>query len=88
MMKHNPDTPKKSKKKTKKPFVDDGHTVYDMSGLRGPGEQSEKENGVGLNRREKRAAIRAAFAHYLPILLLVILAFFGAMMLIRLWLHV
>ena len=82
-LKRNPKPPKK-----KKPvYIDDGHTVYDMSGLHPDGGKADDKDDAGLNRREKHAAIRAAFAVYLPRMLMLILCFLAAMGLIYLWLH-
>lgn len=78
---------KEKKKKNRTPYIDDGHTVYDMSGLGPSNESSDNKSDVGLSKKEKWAAIRAAFALYLPILLLVFGCFFVAMLIIRLWLH-
>lgn len=78
----------KKKKKKRLPYVDDGHTVYDMSGLSKARGESDPESQVGLTRGEKRAAIRAAFAKYLPVLLTVLVCFFLTMLLIRCWLRV
>ena len=78
---------KEKKKKKRTPYIDDGHTVYDMSGLRPSNESSVGKSDVGLSKKEKWAAIRAAFALYFPILLLVFGCFLVAMLIIRLWLH-
>ncbi len=80
-----PSRAEKPKKKQRVPYVDDGHTIYDMSCLRKPGEGAE-QNGVGLTRREKWAAIRAAFCHYIPALLITIGAFGITLLLMYLWL--
>lgn len=77
---------KKENKKPKKPFIDDGHTVYDMSGLSGKGDDTRRERNVFLTRAEKRAAIGAAFSTYLPVLLIVLACFGLTMLLIRFWL--
>ncbi len=75
-------------RKKKEKFVDDGHTVYDMSGVPQPVWKKRKsEKGVGLTGKERRAAIRAAFATYLPIFLGVIACFIAAMIIILLWLN-
>lgn len=79
---------KKECKKKQKPYVDDGHTVYDMSGLSGTGDDTRRERNVSLTRKEKRAAVAAAFSVYGPVLLVVLLCFGAAALLIRLWLHV
>ena len=83
---------KKEKKKAKVVYVDDGRTIYDMSGVTRPGqvifpEKKEKNNEdkksrkaekVGLTRSERWAAIKAAYAVYLPVLLGVLLCFSAA----------
>ncbi len=77
---------KKAKKpKKKKPkFVDDGRTVYSMEGL-----NKHKTDGESLDmtKKEKRALIKAALAHYLPIFLGVIGCFSIAAIIMYLWLH-
>lgn len=74
------------KKQRKQPYVDDGHTIYDMSGLTGQ-DKTHATQPVGLSKKEKRAAISAAFACYLPLLLIVLGSFMLVMLLIKLWLH-
>ena len=61
-----------AKKKKKKVIYieDDGHTVYPMDNV--VGKKKKKDDDVGLSRKERRAMISAALAHFLPILLLVI----------------
>ena len=80
---------KKSKKKVKVVYVDDGRTIYDMSGVTRPGQvifpdkkekkgqdsKKNKKEKVGLTRAERWAAIKAAYAVYLPMLLGVLLCF-------------
>ncbi|HBF15296.1 MAG TPA: hypothetical protein DDW30_06400 [Clostridiales bacterium] len=78
----------KKKKKKRLPYTDDGHTVYDMSALSKQRGESDPADRVGLTRGERRAAIKAAFAKYLPVLLIVLICFFMTMLLMRLWLHV
>ncbi len=80
--------PEKKKKKKRTPYVDDGHTVYDMSCLTDPREREAQKNRVGLTNRERWAVIQAAFMRFAPPMLLTILGFFAAMLLIRLWLHI
>lgn len=83
----------KSKKKRKTPYQDDGHTVYNMDNVVrqnpfGPddiGKDNKKDN-VGLSRKERFAAIRAAFQVYLPILLGVLICFALAGLLLVFWL--
>lgn len=74
----------KDKKKNKRAFVDDGRTVYDMSGLN-PDGKKEKEP-IGLSGKERRAAIRAAFLVYGRVFLLVLAAFTATGLLLWLWL--
>ena len=76
---------KPDKKPKKQPYVDDGHTVYDMSGLTGK-DKSKPTQHVGLSKKEKIAAIAAAFECYLPMLLIVLGSFGLVMLLIMLWL--
>lgn len=72
----------KKKKKQKKVYREDnGETIYSMSGLYGrtPDEQAEYEkkleNRVNATRSERWAMIKAAFAVYGPLLLMVVGAF-------------
>ena len=74
-------------KKQKKQYIDDGHTIYDMSALTGE-DKSNSTQQVGLSNKEKIAAILAAFQCYLPMLLIVLGSFFFVMLLIALWLSV
>ena len=79
----------KNSKSTKKPkkkkpkFVDDGRTVYSMEGL----SKHKGKDSLDLSKKEKRALIKAAFAHYLPIFLGVIGCFSIAAIILYLWLH-
>ena len=80
---------KKRKKKVKVVYVDDGRTIYDMSGVTRPGQvifpekkdktkhdgKKDKKEQVGLTRAERWAAIKAAYAVYLPVLFGVLLCF-------------
>lgn len=77
----------KPEKKKKQPYVDDGHTVYDMSMLTGKDKKRPSQH-VGLSRKEKIAAIFAAFECYFPLLLIVMGSFLLVMLLIKLWLRV
>ena len=76
---------KPEKKRKKQPYIDDGHTVYDMSALNK--DKIDPTKHVGLSNKEKIAAILAAFECYLPLLLLVIGSFALVMLLINLWLN-
>ena len=73
------------KKKTKVIYVDDGHTVYEMDNV-GRKKNSDKGGDLRLTRKERRAAIMAAFAYYLPRLLLVIGCFCLVGLLMYFWL--
>lgn len=77
---------KPDKKRKKQPYIDDGHTVYDMSGL--TGKDKSPTQFVGLSNKEKIAAIIAAFECYLPLLFMVIGSFLLVMLLIKVWLRV
>lgn len=77
---------KPDKKRKKQPYIDDGHTVYDMSALTGE-DKNRKTQQIGLSSKEKIAAILAAFECYLPMLLMVIGSFLLVMLLISLWLR-
>lgn len=82
-----PETVKsKPKKKKKVKYVDDGHTVYSMEGLDEIRGIRRRGDGIKLSREERRAAIRAAFARYLPVLLIVIGSFTLAALLLYFWL--
>ena len=73
----------------KSEFVDDGRTLYDMSGLddmHGTGPRRDKKDGIKVTRAERRALIKAALAHYAPIFFGVIVCFTLAALLIYLWL--
>ena len=76
-----------SKRKTK--FVDDGRTLYDMSGLddmHGTGARRVNKERVNVTRAERRALIKAALAHYTPIFFGVLACFTLAAPLIYVWL--
>ncbi len=77
---------KKQKNKTKTKYVDDGHTVYDMSGLSDKGIGRDKNDGIGLSGKEKWAAIKAAVICYLPALIIALAGFGAAMLIIYFWL--
>lgn len=77
---------KKNNKKQRKVYIDDGHTIYDMSGLTGKGDDTKSEKSISLSRKEKHAAIRAALITYLPALITGIVCFGLTMLLMRLWL--
>ena len=75
----------KKPKKEKARYVDDGHTIYPMDGLTAPRVKTDN-SGTGLNKKERRAAIRAAYATYLPILGIVLGCFLLTMLVISFWL--
>ena len=80
-------SPSSEKRKTE--FVDDGRTVYDMSGLDDMHSTGPRRNGkedIKLTRAERRALIRAAFARYAPIFFGVLVCFTLAALLIYFWL--
>lgn len=74
-------------KKQKRKYIDDGHTIYNMNIEGMPGYMPKKDDNVSLTKRERKALISAALAHYFPILLIVIGSFFLALLLILLWLN-
>lgn len=86
-MKNNKEPIDKSKKEKQK-YIDDGHTVCDMDGVRSPFDvlRRKKDSDGGLSRKEKRAAIKAALQVYLPIVLGAILCFVFVGVLMYLWL--
>lgn len=75
---------KKRAEKKKSAYVDDGHTVYDMSGLDG-GKKADRDD-VGLTRSERRAAIKAALGRYMPIVLMTVVCFALVAALLSFWL--
>ena len=77
---------KKKNKVRKAPYIDDGHTIYDMSGLNDSRKKTDPENNLGMSRKEKFAAIRAALIVYLPGLLAILAGFGLTMLLIYFWL--
>ncbi len=77
----------KKSKKEKQVYIDDGHTIYSMEQLVGPENYNKKEKGAGLTKKERRAAITAAFEAYLPIALGVLACFSAAVLLIYFWLR-
>ncbi len=80
----------RSGEKRKTEYEDDGRTVYDMSGLddmHRTGPRREKKESINVTRAERRAMIRAAFAHYAPIFFGVLACFALAGLLIYFWLR-
>ena len=76
----------KKEKKSKQTYIDDGHTIYSMEQLVGPENYNKKEKRAALTKRERRAAIKAAYRTYLPMLLGVVICFLLAFLLIYFWL--
>ncbi len=74
-------------KKKKQKYVDDGHTIYNMDVDGMPHRISKNKTGVGLTKAERRAAILAAFLHFLPIFIGVLVCFTIAYLLIYFWLR-
>ena len=72
---------------------DDGHTIYDMSGVvdkfgrsgSNAKKQDSKNGGVYLTKKEKRALIKAGFKYYLPYLGIMLIGFAIAILLVYLW---
>ena len=76
----------KPKKKKKVKYIDDGHTVYSMEGLDEMRGVKRRGDSIKLSRKEKWAAIRAAFARFLPLFLGVIACFSLTAVLLYFWL--
>lgn len=77
----------KPKKKKKVKYIDDGHTVYSMEGLDEARGIKRRGDSVKLSRKERWAAIRAAFARFFPIFLGVVGCFSLAALLLYFWLR-
>ena len=77
----------KKEKKQKQVYIDDGHTIYSMEQLVGPENYDKKEKRAGLTKKERRAAISAAFEVYLPVLVGVLACFSLVAVLIYFWLR-
>ncbi len=80
------DKSKIKKKKKKVKYIDDGHTVYSMEGLDEARGIKKRGESIKLNRKEKWAAIRAAFARFFPIFLGVVGCFSLTALLLYFWL--
>ncbi|MCH5158187.1 MAG: hypothetical protein J1F33_03210 [Clostridiales bacterium] len=78
---------RKVKKKKKVKYIDDGHTVYSMEGLDEARGIKRRDDSIKLTRKEKWAAIRAAFARFLPIFLGVVACFSLTALLLYFWLR-
>lgn len=90
---------KEKKKKVKVIYVDDGRTLYDMDGVHRQNafvpdkisesqrkKKKEAKEQAHLDRKERNAAIRAAFQVYLPPLACVLLAFTVVGLVMYFWL--
>ena len=80
-------SPSSEKRETE--FVDDGRTLYDMSGLddmHRTGPRPNKKDEISLTKKERRALIKAAFARYAPIFFGVLVCFTLAALLLYFWL--
>ena len=77
----------KKEKKQKQVYIDDGHTIYSMEQLVGPENYDKKEKRAGLTKKERRAAISAAFEVYLLVLVGVLACFSLVAVLIYFWLR-
>lgn len=74
-------------KANKKPkYIDDGHTIYNMDVDGMPHRRAKNKADFYVTRKEKRAIIKAALHHYLPLFIGVLVCFLIAMLLIMLWL--
>ena len=73
-------------KKIKPKYIDDGHTIYNMDVDGMPNKRPKNNEGLGLTRRERRAVIKAALLHFLPILFGIIVCFTLVMILLYFWL--
>ncbi len=76
---------KTKKPKSKNVFVDDGRTVYDMSNTPKAFYKVDKQTPT-VDKKEKRALIKAAFAAYLPVFLSVVACFSAVALLLYFWL--
>ncbi len=81
------ETNKEVKRKKKKKYVDDGHTIYnmDVEGFRWHDKKKASTNDY-IDKKEKRVIYRSAFKAYLPALILTLIGFGIAILLIYLWL--
>ena len=78
---------KKYKKKVKVIYVEaDGRTLYNMDGVRRHNAIIPDKEEAHLERKERRAAIRAGYAVYLPILFGVLVCFAVVAVVMYFWL--
>ncbi|MBR2984921.1 MAG: hypothetical protein IKC60_05410 [Clostridia bacterium] len=79
------------KEKKKEKFQDDGRTVYSMEGVDEIRPRFTRKyfrkTSTDVTRKERGAVIRAALAHYMPIVFGVILCFAVTGLLLYFWLH-
>lgn len=73
-------------KKIKPKYIDDGHTIYNMDVDGMPHKRPKNNENLGLTRKERRAVIRAALLHFIPILIGIIICFTLVMILLYFWL--
>ena len=74
-------------KEQRREIEDDGRTIYNMDVDGMPHrKRHNNDDNFSLTKNEKKAAAKAALAHYMPIILGVIVCFFLAMLFILLWL--
>lgn len=71
----------------KTPYVDDGHTIYNMDGVDEIHRRHRKKSNVNLSKKERRAAIKAALAVYLPRFFGVLVCFAAVAVLLYFWLN-
>ena len=74
----------KNKTSKKNDYIDDGHKIYDMD-VDGLPNRIKKER-IYLNRKERKALIKAAIVHFFPMYLAVVACFIIAVLLLYLWL--
>lgn len=74
------------KTNNKNKYIDDGHTIYNMDVDGMPHRKIKSDDSVSVTKKEKKAIIKAAFHFYIPILIGIIICFFIAMLLIKIWL--
>lgn len=75
-----------SKRKVKK-YVDDGRTIYNMDVEGMPHRRKRTKSDINLTKQERRSMTRAAFKHYFPIVLGVMVCFTIVALLLYFWLR-
>ncbi len=78
---------KNKKNKTKKTYVDDGHTIYSMDVDAKWSIKRTKKETIYVSNEERKTLIKGAFLAYLPRLLIVLFGFGLAIILIYFWLN-